>query len=114
MTVRTMYVLSRKPGMTFEEFRTHWRDVHMPLGAQVPGIVKYMRRLVLPEGDADEPDNEYGIDGFTALDYESVEAMEDGWASEAGQRALDDVPNFLGKFALVTLEDDVIIGTTAE
>ena len=58
MTVRTMYILSRKPGMSFEEFRTHWRDVHMPLAAQVPGIVKYVRRLVVPEGGADEPDNE--------------------------------------------------------
>lgn len=58
VTVRTMYVLSRKPGNSFEEFRTHWRDVHMPLAAQVPDIVKYVRRLVVPEGGADEPDNE--------------------------------------------------------
>ena len=112
MTVRTMYILGRKPGMSFEEFRTHWKDVHMPLAARVPGIVKYVRRLVVPEGD--EPDNEYGIDGFAALDYESVEAMDAGWASEAGQRALADVPNFLGKFAVVTLDDDVIIDKTAE
>ncbi len=112
MTVRTMYIISRKPGMSFEEFRTHWSDVHAPLAAQVPGIVKYVRRLVVLEGD--EPDNEYGIDGFAALDYESVEAMEAGWASEAGQRALADVPNFLGKFAVVTLDDDVIIDKTAE
>ena len=108
MTVRTMYIISRKPGMTFEEFRTHWRDVHAPLAAQVPGITKYVRRLVVPEGD-----EEYGIDGFAALDYESEEAMEAGWASEAGQRALADVPNFLGRFSVVTLEDDVIIDKTA-
>ena len=81
MTVRTMYVLSRRPGMSFDEFRTHWRDVHMPLAAQVPGIVKYVRRVVVPDGDGEAPDNEYGIDGFAALDSECVEAMEAGWAT---------------------------------
>lgn len=86
----------------------------MPLAAQVPGIVKYVRRLVLPEGNSDEPDNEYGIDGFAALDYESVESMEAGWSTEAGQIALADVPNFLGKFAVLTLEDDVVIDKTVD
>lgn len=99
--------------MSFDEFRAHWRDVHMPLAAQVPGIVKYVRRVVVPDGDGEAPDNEYGIDGFAALDYESVEAMEAGWATEAGQRALEDVPNFIGKFAILTLDDDVVIDKTA-
>ena len=40
--------------------------------------------------------------------------MEAGWATEAGQRALDDVPNFIGRFAVVTLDDDVVIDKTAD
>ena len=40
--------------------------------------------------------------------------MEAGWATEAGRRALDDVPNFIGRFAVVTLDDDVVIDKTAD
>jgi uncharacterized protein (TIGR02118 family) len=112
MTVRTIAILGRRDGMTFEEFDTYWREVHAPLAAQVPGVVRYVQRHVVPEGT--EPDNEFGVAGFAVLDYESVEAMEAGWASEAGQRALADVPNFLGKHSVVVLEDYVVVDRGAD
>jgi uncharacterized protein (TIGR02118 family) len=107
MTLRTIAILGRRDGMTFQEFDTYWRDVHAPIAAQVPGVVRYVQRHIVPEGA--EPDNEFGVDGFAVLDYESAEAMEAGWASEAGQRALADVPNFLGKHSVVVLEDYVVV-----
>ncbi|MEQ8718271.1 MAG: EthD domain-containing protein [Acidimicrobiales bacterium] len=107
MTIRTIAILGRKPGMSFEEFCRYWKETHAPLAAQVPGVTRYVQRYVVPE--ADEPDNEFGVDGFAVLDYESIEAMEAGWASEAGQRALDDVPNFLGKHSVVVLDDYVVV-----
>jgi uncharacterized protein (TIGR02118 family) len=108
--VRTIALLGRRPGMTFAEFDAYWRDVHAPLAAQVPGIVRYVQRHVIPDPETGEPDNGFGIDGLAAIDYESEEAMEKGWATEAGQRALDDVPNFLGKHFVVTLDDFVVVG----
>ena len=112
MTVRTIAILGRAAGMSFKEFDTYWRDVHAPIAAEVPGVIRYVQRHILPEGD--EPQNEFGIDGFAVLDYESVEAMEAGWASEKGQRALDDVPNFLGRHDVVVLEDYVVVDTAQE
>ena len=107
--VRTIALLGRRPGMTFAEFDSYWRDVHAPLAAQVPGIVRYVQRHVIPDPATGEPDNEFGIDGLAHIDYENAEAME-GWETEAGQRALDDVPNFLGKHFVVTLDDFVVVG----
>ncbi len=108
--VRTVALLGRKDGMTFQEFDDYWRNVHAPLAAKVPGVVRYVQRHVVPDPATGEPDNEFGIDGLAVLDYESAEAMEAGWASEDGQRALADVPNFLGKHFVVTLNDVVVTG----
>jgi len=108
--VRTVALLGRKPGMTFAEFDAYWRDVHAPLAEKVPGVVRYVQRHVVPDEATGEPDNGFGIDGLAELDYESVEAMEQGWASEHGQKALEDVPNFLGKHDVVVLDDFVVVG----
>ncbi|MFJ6095658.1 EthD family reductase [Williamsia muralis] len=109
MTVRTIALFSRRPGMSFAQFDDYWRETHAPLAAKVPGVVQYIQRHVVPQGDAGEPDNAFGIDGIAVLDYESAEAMEAGWASPDGQKALDDVPNFLGQHYVVVLEDYVVV-----
>jgi uncharacterized protein (TIGR02118 family) len=107
--LKTIALLGRAPGMSFQQFDDYWRNVHAPLAAKVPGVTKYVQRHVVPDRPGGEPDNEFGIDGIAVLEYESVEAMEQGWASEAGQAALADVPNFLGKHFVVVLEDvDVV------
>jgi len=107
--VRTVALLGRKPGMTFAEFDAYWHG-HAELAEKVPGTIRYVQRHIVPNPETGEPDNEFGIDGLAVLDYESAEAMESGWATEAGQAALADVPNFLGKHFVVTLEDHVVVG----
>ena len=109
MTVRTIALFSRKPGMSFAEFDEYWRETHGALAANVPGIVQYVQRHIVPVDGQNEPDNEYGVDGIAVLDYESAEAMEAAWATPEGQKAMEDVPNFLGKFSFVTLEDHIVI-----
>jgi len=99
--------------MTFAEFDSYWRDGHAPLAAKGPGVIRYGQRHLVPDPATGEPDNGFGIDGLAVLDYESAEAMEKGWASEDGQRALADVPNFLGQHFVVTLDDFVVVGDDA-
>ncbi|WP_188548153.1 EthD family reductase [Rhodococcoides trifolii] len=108
--VRTIALIGRKPGMSFEQFDRYWRDEHAPLAAKVPGVVRYVQRHVVPQDGAGEPDNGFGIDGLAVLDYESAAAMDAGWASEDGQRALADTANFIGKHFVVVLDDHVIVG----
>ncbi|MFC4670850.1 EthD domain-containing protein [Seohaeicola nanhaiensis] len=42
----TLGFYKRKPGLTLEQFQTHWRDVHGPLIAGIPGVEKYLKRYV--------------------------------------------------------------------
>ncbi len=101
--VRTVAILGRKPGMSFEEFDRYWLQVHAPLAAQLPGVLRYAQHHV------EAPSIEFGIDGFAFIDYESAAAMDAAWASPAGQRALADVPNFLGRHDVVVITDHVIV-----
>lgn len=107
--VKTIALLGRKPGMSFEQFSTYWRDTHAPLASKIPGVTRYVQRHIVPEAGNGEPDNDFGIDGIAILEYESQEAMEQGWATEAGQAALADVPNFLGKHSVIVLEDYAVV-----
>ncbi|MEE4023368.1 EthD domain-containing protein [Gordonia sp. PKS22-38] len=109
MTIRTVALLKRKKGMSFAEFDKYWRDVHAPLAADLPGVVRYVQRHVVPQGDADEPDNVFDLDGMVILDYESAEAMDAAWASPAGQKAIDDIDNFLDVNSVVVLDDYVVV-----
>ena len=107
--VRTLALFSRKEGMSFAQFDAYWRDVHAPLAAQLPGVTKYVQRHVVPSSPDGEPDNGFGVDGIAQLEYESMEAMEAAWAGEEGQKALADVPNFIGKHFVLILEDYVVV-----
>ena len=46
MIVR-MGLLTRKPGVTMEQFRRHWRDVHGPLAAKLTGLRRYHQNYVV-------------------------------------------------------------------
>lgn len=104
--VRTVALLGRREGMTFEEFDRYWLEVHAPIAGALPGLVRYVQRHV------EEPSKEFGVDGFALLDYESMEAMEAAWESDAGKKAMADVPNFLGRHDVVIIEDHVIVDNT--
>ncbi len=101
--VRTVAILGRRAGMSFAEFDRYWLEVHAPLAAKLPGVVRYVQRHVAAPG------TEFGVDGFAFIDYESEAAMDAAWASPAGQAALADVPNFLGRHEVVLIEDHVSV-----
>ncbi|HEX4483124.1 MAG TPA: EthD domain-containing protein [Solirubrobacteraceae bacterium] len=66
-------LIPRRPGMTLEQFQAHYRDIHGPLGAQMPGLLRYWQnhRIAPPRGPAlPWP----GFDACSELDAESVEA----------------------------------------
>lgn len=101
--LRTVAILGRREGMTFEEFDKYWLEVHAPLAGAIPGILRYVQRHLVA------PSQEYGVDGFALIDYASQEAMEAAWATPEGQLAMADVPNFLGRHEVVVIEDHVIV-----
>ena len=78
--IKLTFCLRRRPGFTWDEFSTYWRDVHAPLvkaRAELLGIMRYvqvrtlqnreaMARLQARNGGAPEP-----YDGIAELWFEA-------------------------------------------
>lgn len=108
--VKRFVVLRRKPGMSVEEFRSYWRDVHGPLIGKIPGVKKYIQYHVRSEAsdDAEAP-----IDGIAELWFESVAAQKLAYATPEYRAVEEDEPNLFEMNAHfvhpVMAEDTVVI-----
>ena len=47
--IKSVSLLTRKPGMTHAQFVRHWVDVHAPLARGVPGLRRYVQSHIVEE-----------------------------------------------------------------
>jgi uncharacterized protein (TIGR02118 family) len=104
--VKLTYCLRRKPGMSWDEFSTYWRDVHAPLvaaRADVLGILRYVQVRTVQDGDLNERFQRRNggspepYDGIAELWYSDDRfAQPQTEASRvAGRELLEDEKNFI-------------------
>ena len=41
--VKAIYLIRRKPDMSFEDFHRYWREVHGAIAARIPGMRRYVQ-----------------------------------------------------------------------
>jgi uncharacterized protein (TIGR02118 family) len=94
--VKCFVALRRKKGMSEEDFRSHWKNIHAPLVAKLPGIVKYTQHHVtsIPRQEYDNTDEP--IDGIVETWWESQEALFKVQGTPELATVLQDELNFLG------------------
>ncbi len=90
--------LVRKEGMSHDEFLDHWKNEHVPLAREIPGVVRYAR--VVPT----DPENSE-FDGVAELYFEELDALRAGLGHESSRdydpehpkanAPREDVDNFL-------------------
>ena len=74
-----------------DHFRRHYRDVHIPIAAKMPGMVSCHYSFdVRPFGPAERQPV------FCAFEivFPDKQTMENAFRSEIGKQVLEDVPNF--------------------
>ena len=78
---------ARRAELTVSEFQTHWREQHGPTAGAIPNLRRYVQHhAVLDDG---RPLLAYpGFDACSELDFDSPEAMDDGFARAAATGAL--------------------------
>lgn len=88
--IKRFVILRKKPEMKVKEFWDYWENVHGPLIAKIPGLIKYIQYHVESErlDDVDDP-----IDGIAELWFESEEAQKEAYQSPEYQAVVDDEPN---------------------
>jgi len=68
--VKQIFLIKRKPGMSFEEFKKHYLEVHAPLVKDsFPEIRKYNVNLALQRG------KETAYDGITEICWDDMETV---------------------------------------
>jgi len=90
--IKIVYCISKKAGLTDEEFFRYWENVHGPIGARIPRLRKLVqsRRLTVP-GDSSRPD----YDGMAELWFDSMEALLAARQSPEWKASTADEANFI-------------------
>lgn len=90
--VKGVWQLKRKPGMSLDEFRKYWIEVHGPIVTKLPGLTRYVQSHLIDEAYLyAEPRH----DGVAQVWFESVDAMRAAFASPAGAAGLGDGEKFI-------------------
>jgi uncharacterized protein (TIGR02118 family) len=101
-------LLKRNERLSPEAFDMHWRDVHGPLAADLPGLRSYAHHVVR----AKEPHairGDWDIDGISELHFDSVAAMDAAFATASGAEAKEDLSLFLDDVWLVVCERHTVV-----
>ena len=102
--VKVIVLLSRRPGMSREDFLAYLKDEHLPKVAKMPGI----KRLVVnaPLLDPNQPEPPY--DAVAEDWFEDTAAMDAVYATPEGKAVLNDAPTFLdmSRFVLLVVAEE--------
>jgi uncharacterized protein (TIGR02118 family) len=74
-TVKYFFILRRKPSMEPEEFHRYWKEVHGPLVAKLPGLLRYFQHHVVSVPRREYAHEDAPIDGLVETWWESQEAL---------------------------------------
>jgi uncharacterized protein (TIGR02118 family) len=99
----------RKAGMTVEAFQRHWREVHGPLGARVPGLRRYVQSHTRLSGYGRGHDP--GWDGVALIWFDDAAALCAATSSPEWARVRADEDNFVtpGPVAFIVTTEHVIV-----
>jgi uncharacterized protein (TIGR02118 family) len=114
--IKSVSLLTRKDGLTHEEFMQHWVEVHAPLAHAVPGVRRYVQSHIKGERTRpDIPTTEVAVDGIAELWFDDAEAMARSNASPEARRLHADGALFIGHIKTFVTEELVVIprGETA-
>lgn len=100
---KAVYLVKRKPGSTYEEFRSHQLDTHVPIVLTLPGLQRYTIDLFPPSPEGDQQ-----FDAMATVWFSDRAAHDAALSSGAGQAAVADLALFLDLPAMV-----VLMGETA-
>lgn len=109
--IKSLTLLTRKSGLTHEQFMRHWVEIHAPLALKVPGIRRYVQTHLLEERTRpDIPSSDVEIDGIAELWYDDGESMRRAIGSPEGKALYADGALFIGRVKTYTTQELIVIG----
>jgi uncharacterized protein (TIGR02118 family) len=107
--IKLIYCITRKEGLSVEEFQRHWRETHAPIAARIPGVRRYVQCHTLP--DTYGGDRAPAYDGAAELWFDDMQSFRDALASPEIQAAREDELTFIdhSRSALFFTEEKPVI-----
>lgn len=108
--IKTVSLLTRKPGMSHAEFVDRWVNEHAPLAHAVPGLRRYVLTLIESQPErADIPSHDIDVDGIAELWYDDAASMRTAAATPEMQALRAHGAEIIGRIKnYVTTEKQVI------
>src|SRR4029078_513684 len=105
--LKFVVVLHRKKGLTPEQFRTYFIEVHQLLAQKIPGVRRYRQNFVLPDPKREPPP----WDCVVELYFNNREAVGSACATPEGQTATADLEVFadLSRTAWSVVEERIVV-----
>jgi uncharacterized protein (TIGR02118 family) len=105
--IKVVYCITKKAGLTDEEFFLYWQDVHGPIGARIPGL----RKLVQSHRLAIEGDKPPDYDGMAELWFDDAQALLEARQSPQWKASSEDEARFVDhhKVAYFVSQEHLIV-----
>jgi uncharacterized protein (TIGR02118 family) len=107
--IKVFFCVTKKPGMSDEDFHGYWKDVHGPIAAKIPGIRRYVQHhTAYPTPPIGVP----SYDGVAEYWFDDYPSVEEALSSPEMATALADHPNFMADnsaCAFFITEEHVVI-----
>jgi uncharacterized protein (TIGR02118 family) len=108
--IKVLGLLTRKDGISHEEFVRHWFDIHGPLAHAVPGVRRYVQsHIVGTRTRPDIPETDVEVDGIAELWYDDMETMQRAGATPEMKALTDDGALFISRIKTYVIEERQII-----
>ena len=100
-------LLTRKEGLSREEFNRHWLDVHAAIAKDYPHVVFYSQLHLVDDEPAEGHD--YGVDGIVEFVFDDRANFARIWETEVGRRGLEDAAEFISASQGYFVDSHVIV-----
>jgi len=90
--IKLVYCITRRRGMTLEEFSRYWREVHGPIGRRIPGLRRLVQSHPVPHPRDMAPRD---FDGMAELWFDDMAALEAARGSPEWRASSADEANFI-------------------
>lgn len=111
--ITRMGLLRKRPDMSVEAFKRHWRESHGPLAGRLPGLRRYHQNLVVDRAQRaiNYTRGDLDFDGFSELWFDDLPAMAAAFSSDLVHDLGADENEFIGELELITAIQHVVVPT---
>ncbi len=111
--ITRMGLLRKRDDLSAEAFRRHWREIHGPLAARLPGLRRYHQNHVVDreQRGIGHARGSHDFDGISELWFDDLPSMSAAFAGDFVRRLGEDEAAFIGGIHVITAIQHVVVPT---